>query len=84
MNIDLLLALARFKQGMEYATKAEKALYLDDLISENESAIMALQNAIDKCEAVVAGAIDDVTAEYNGTNHKPIVEMKTKYIGVVK
>lgn len=84
MNINLLLAMACFQKGMEYVSKAEKELYLDDLISENENALMKLQSAIDACEACIAGVIDDVTAEYNGTNKKPVVEMKTSYIGVVK
>lgn len=84
MNTNLLLAFGCIKQAAEYITKAEKELYLDDAIRENDDAIMAIQNAKDKIESAYVGIVDDIDCEYHGINHKPKVEMITSYIGVVK
>ena len=84
MNKHLLEAMAYAGLMMESIMKAEKELYLDDVIAENDEAIMAIQNAIDKIEAAYSGAVDDVRNDYIKINHKPIIEMKNAYIGVVK
>lgn len=84
MNTNLLMALACFQRGLNYVLEAERELYLNNLISENENAIMRIQAAIDACEETFAGASDDITSEYMGLNKKPIIETKNKYIGVVK
>lgn len=84
MNTNLLLALGCIKQAAEYVNRAEEELILDDLISECDEAIMALNNAVDKVFLAYSGVLDDVDDEYHGDNKRVIVEKRNPFIRVVK
>ena len=70
MNTNLLLAMGCLQQAAVYITKAETELYMDDLVSENDNAMMALNKAIAAIYSAYYGVKDDVICELDGTNHK--------------
>lgn len=70
--------------ALKYASMAEQGIFLDDLLSEHDDCIMRADGLFTAIKRAISGVQDDIDLQNQKLIKGFIVEMKTKYIGVVK